>query len=307
MLLIRDKRKYGIVVILLMLFTSVIHSQTPLVPYSWKLTSQISPYYFGPCAFPVPEMIDGSTQEDISIELTSNGFIGYQGDYTLSFRPQYTMPLYTPRVNISLWGHMVEWYKNSDERLKVCRLDTLVVTNPNARKGVMVGDVYVSTNIHVMLEGKYNPDIMLRAVLKTASGNGYDIARFYDAAGYFFDVTAGKGKQIGEHNLRAALSGGFLCWQTSAGRQNDAIMYGMLVSWRYKKLYLSYSISGYSGWENRDCIPAELARDQPIEMKTQLRYRLSQWEVIAGYQKGLRDYPFHQIQVGAAYHIELSK
>lgn len=301
------KRKSCLVTILLIIVCSVVHAQTPLVPYPWHLTSQVSPYYFGPCAFPVPEMIDGSTQEDISIELTSNGFIGYQGDYTLSFRPQFTMPLYTPRVNISLWGHMVEWYKNSDERLKVCRLDTVVLYNPKARKGVMVGDVYVSTNIHVMLEGEYKPDITLRAVLKTASGNGYDVVRFYDAAGYFFDVTAGKGKQIGEHQLRVALSGGFLCWQTSAGRQNDAILYGLLLTWRYKALYLSQTLTGYTGWENRDCTPAELAMDRPVEWKTQLRYRIDRWELIAGYQKGIRDYPFHQLQLGAAFHIDITK
>lgn len=305
-MMLKNTNRKSLVISLTILFISVAcHAQAPLVPYSWKLVSQISPYYFGPCAYPVPHMIDGSNQSDLTIEMSTNQFFGFAGDYTFAISPKVTIPIYTPRVNISLWGHMCEWYHNTDQRLKESRLDTLVLTNPKARKGVMVGDVYMSTNIHVLLEEGYRPDLTLRAVLKTASGNGYDIARFYDAPGYFFDVTAGKTLLAGDHNFRAAISGGFLCWQTSAGRQNDAIMYGLLLRWKYKSLSLSQSISGYTGWENRDCTPAELAHDKPVEALTQITYRIKKWELIAGYQVGVRDYPFHQLQLGAAYHIDM--
>ena len=152
------------------------------------------------------------------------------------------------------------------------------------------------------------PDIALRAALRTASGNDYQYARNYDSPGYFFDATVAKSFALGalkQHDLRVAISSGFLCWQTNNARQNDAIMFGLMLKWTYKRLMLEQTLRGYSGWEHSTTRNKELAHDRPVVLKTRAAYRIKNWEVLASYQYGMRDYPFHQLQLGAAYNINI--
>jgi hypothetical protein len=54
----------------------------------------------------------------------------------------------------------------------------------------------------------------VRAVLKSASGDRYEYARYYDSPGYFFDASFGRGFTLSEKVVaRIALSRGFLRWQ----------------------------------------------------------------------------------------------
>lgn len=283
-------------------------AQTELSQSPMNVPSLISPYYFGPNAFPVPDMLDGRVEDELRIELSGDYFLGERGDHTENVLLKANIPLWTPRVNLTLWMPVVEWYKNSDHNMATCRIKD--EHKESARKGCLSGDVFVSTDIHLLTERKWRPDWTVRAALKTASGGEYYHARYYDGPGYFFDTSLGKSLALGhnlgwKHSLRLVVSTGFLCWQTDNGRQNDAVQYGVMLKWENARFALSQSLSGYSGWEHNISNGGEYAHDCPMVLKTNFSYRIKQWEVVVAYQYGIRDYPYQQFRLGVAYNVNI--
>lgn len=266
----------------------------------------IAPLYFGPNALPVPDMLDGRTRSQLRLELAGDGYWGTYGDQTADVFARIYVPLFTPRVNLTLWMPIMEWYSLSNERRSMCRIPDTTLTH-----GREAGDVYVSTDIHVLKQKRFCPDIAIRAAIKSASGGGFAKARYYDNPGYFFDVSVGKSIYIGKgkasglsdkslpFELRLSGSAGFLCWQTDNGRQNDAVMYGLQLLLQRPYLSLRTSWEGYVGWEDYG--------DHPMVIKTQLCGHIRSFEPYLQYQYGIHDYPFHQLRIGLAYHFNILK
>ena len=264
----------------------------------------INPGHFGPNAFPVPDMLDGTVSRDLRIEASASHYWGKRGDNASDLFLRLNIPLFTPRVNLSLWMVPVERWHQSDENLRACRLEENAGRYDHVRNGVATGDVYVSGDIHVITAKGWRPDWTIRAALKTASGNDHYRGRYYDAPGYFFDTSVAEtfrlGSELGWNNrLRVALSTGFLCWQSGTGRQNDAVMYGVMVQWENKYFTLSETFGGYSGWEGEG--------DKPMTLKTQLQYHLGRFDVLGAAQFGLQDWNYRQLRIGVAYHIDILK
>ena len=293
--------------IILLMVANATGAQTPLNKTSQRTVTQISPYYFGPNAFAVPEMLDGRVQTVLRAEVATDYFKGFRGDRTIDAAFKLNIPLWTDRVNLSVWMPAMEWYRNTDESLAACRVQPENIEG--ARSGHLAGDVYVSTDMQVLRENGLIPDVVLRAALKTASGFESFNARYYDSPGYFFDITAGKSMAIGKsekwaHQLRLALTTGFLCWQTDLGRQNDATQWGALLKWENTFFSLSSSVAGYGGWEHNNN-GGELAHDQPAVLRTDLTVHLGKIDIMAAYQYGLRDYPYHLVRAGVAYQADI--
>ena len=165
---------------------------TCLVPVvvSAQDEGRISPLYFGPNALPVPDML----------------------------------PLFSPRVNLSVWMPVVEFYRNTPASIAHSRPPEV------SYSGYQIGNVYVSVDFQVLKEGRFMPDMSVRAAIVTASGDGDEYFRNFDAPGYFFDASIGKSVKFqGDffQSLRLAANAGFLCWQVNANTQNDAYMYGV--------------------------------------------------------------------------------
>lgn len=261
----------------------------------------ISTRYNGPNAFPVPEMSDGRVSEVLSAELAGDGYFGYANDRTAGIFARLRIPLFTPRVNLSVWMPVCEWYGMTRQRQQECMLPTGTPIN-----GYGFGDVYVSTDIQVLCSRRWWPDITVRAAMKTASGGQWELARHYDDPGYFFDIAVGKSlylstkgepsterKAESDWELRIAATTGFLCWQTRTARQDDAYQYGAQLFVRQQYVSARITWAGYSGWRKNG--------DRPMIVKAELRGYLHGFEPFASYQYGLRDYPFHAIRVGLAY------
>ena len=265
----------------------------------------IAPLYFGPNALPVPDMSDGRASGTLRLEVAGDGYWGKEGDKTADVFARLQIPLFTDRVNLSVWMPVMEWYQMSLERQKTCRLqDTVAIAGHGA------GDVYISTDIQVLRARKYNPDIALRVGVKTASGGQFGLARHFDDPGYWFDASIGKSFFLGQSSkqedkpweLRLAVSGGFLCWQTNSARQNDAVMYGVQLLVKRcltadAALSLRTTYGGYIGWEDHG--------DRPMTLKTELTGHIRGFEPFVRYQWGIRDYPFHQLRIGLAYHFDI--
>ena len=272
-------------------------AQVPIECPNLREKTYIAPKYFGPNAFPVPDMLDGRVQNHLRVEVAGDGYFGFQGDKTADVFARVFIPLFTDRVNLTVWMPVMEWYEQTPERITTCRIpDSL------AHSGSGAGDAYFSTDIQILRDKKWVPDIALRAACKSASGGQYELARHYDCPGYFMDLSLGKSWLLGKNKgaeLRVAGSAGFLCWQTDNGRQNDAVMYGLQLLMKSEYVSLRTTWSGYLGWEDMG--------DKPMIIKGRLCGHAKQFEPYVEYQYGIKDYPFHQIRVGLAYNIDILK
>ena len=275
------------------------YAQTPILRPDLGTPSLVAPGYFGPNAFPVPDMLDGTTSSDLRVELYGDGFLcsmtsNPTDDVTFDVFAKATIPLFTDRVNLVVWMPVVEWFRSGPAVNALRR-----VQDPGRWiSGVDSGDAYVSTDILILDERKRGCGLVLRAALKSASGNSFGTARVYDAPGYFFDVAVGRDivkSADGKTVFRTALSTGFLCWQTGNGRQNDAVMYGALASLKTGPFKAEVNYGGYVGWEGKG--------DRPMTLKTKLSWSIGRCSINAMYQAGFVDWPFHQVRLGVSYSV----
>ena len=297
-----------LLLLILLLWPIILAAQTPLDKPALNTATRVSPEYFGPNAFQVPDVLDGRVQHDLRVELATDYFHGNYGDHTTDIALKVNIPLWTDRVNLSAWMPITEWWRNNEENLARCRVQEEYWDD--AKKGHVPGDVYVSVDVQLMKGRRYRPDWVARAALKTASSNYFHLARYYDSPGYFFDTSVGKSLSVGHnaewnHRLRFALSTGFLCWQTDNGRQNDAVQFGVKAMWENRHFSLSESFAGYSGWEHGASNGGSEAHDQPMVLRTDLQVHLKRFDLVAAYQYGLHDYPFHQVRLGVAYRWDI--
>ena len=280
------------------LICGVAVAQTDIVQPNLGIPTKIAPAYFGPNAFPVPDMLDGRTSSELRLELYGDCFLGtttgnVSDDVTGDLFAKLTIPLFTSKANLTVWMPIFEYFYTSAEVNELRRLP-----HSGALQGFDSGDLYVSADVRILSQERHHIDMTARAVLKSASANQYAKGRCYDAPGYFFDAAFGRGFRFGvDHNLRLAVSGGFLCWQTDNGRQNDAVMYGAMVAYSYRNFTIDTCLGGYVGWEgDGDC---------PMTLKSNISYRIGDLSLRVGHQVGFKDWPYHQIRVGATYMFDI--
>ena len=264
-------------------------AQVPIVQPDLGAKTCVAPAFFGPNAFQVPEMNDGRTVGNFQAEVAGDYFKGnlVKGamDNTWDMFLKLRIPLFSDRVNLSLWAPLTEWY-NTDRAV----LDARRVAPSVSGSGHEMGAAYVSVDILVLKESSARPSIVLRSVLRTAlEDKAFGKGRSYDCPGYFFDVTAGK-------NLAST---GFLCWQTDNGRQNDAVMFGILGEYFNPCFTLGAQYGGYVGWEK--------CGDFPRTLRVRCDAGPQKWTVrpYVQYQHGFSDWPFDQLRVGIT--ISLSR
>lgn len=274
----------------LLAFTSTLpmSAQTIINRPDRKEKTHIAPAYFGPNAFPVPEMLDDAVARNLQLSLRGDYFMGHYGDHTGGLTATLRIPLFSSRVNLVAWMPVVERYSLSEAWIR-----RAPIAPDTPRRGWTTGTVFLSTDILLWRERRYRPAIALRACLRTAAERDMEAARNYDCAGYFFDASLGKEFTLHKgmlKSLRIAASGGFLCWQTDNGRQNDATMYAVKLTARFRHITVSQDLRGYAGWEHDgDC---------PMVMKTTVNASLKHYAPYMEYQKGLKDFPYHQFSMG---------
>ena len=289
------------IVCVLCVWAIVSYAQTSLITRPNNEKTLIAPAYFGPNAFPVPDMLDGRASSTLRIDVAADGYFGNYGDRTADVFARLHIPLFTDRVNLSIWYPIYEWYRVTDEWKAHNRLDSVSIP-----RGGDAGDIYVSTDIWIFKARKWTPDFSIRAAIKTASGGQYEWGRHFDTPAYWFDASMGKSlyfkrgatfpfAQPDEHAVELRLSGtiGFLCWQTDNGRQNDATYYGLQAMLKYRYLSARFTWSGYNGWE--------YAGDRPMTIQVKVAGHIKGFEPYIQYQKGLRDYPYQLVRIGLVY------
>lgn len=262
-------------------------------------TVKYAPAWFGPNANPVPEFTDGRIPAKTSISLMGDYYFGY-GDETKNGYFKIEIPLVAERVSFKIWSTVFEHYKVTPE------LSDYRQMNGNL-SGKSNGDFYVQTRISLLKEKKYAPAIILNSTLKTASGTNFNERRYFDTPGYYFDVEFAKsvytkGKFINE--LRAVGNLGFLCWETTGSRQNDAPMYGVKIIAGNQNWKLDNTLSGYWGWMHTSATYGADYGDAPLVYAAKLTIMRSKMDYFAQYQYGINDFPYHQLRLGISFPIE---
>lgn len=286
-----------IVTISAILGSVVMSAQTPIEPPNFSEPTMVSTEYFGPNAFPVPDMSDGRVKPYIYAELAMDYYKGYMADgndHTWDGYVHVNLPLWTKRASVEVWGPFVEHWSYSDAVADYRRIGEA----RSQKKSWDTGDLYVVTSLQV-LEGKSNtfrPDILIRAALKSAMGNTFEQARYFDCGGYFFDGTIAWSRTFQKSyvlEVRAGLSGGFLCWQDGTARQNDAVQYGIFASIYTWGFNFMADYAGYIGWQNDG--------DRPRRLRLRLDGNTGRWRPFIQYTCGMKNYPFHGFRAGVGY------
>lgn len=289
-------------------------AQTTIVRPDLHTDTKIAPLYFGPNAFPVPEMLDDAIAPTLQVTAAGTEHWGDFGDRATDALLRLRVPLFTPRANLVLWVP-IEHYRLTQQWKEHARIGS----NPTT-SGTAIGTAFVTTDVLLMRETRRRPAMSLRAAIKTASEDSWQDARYYDCPGYFFDAAFGKGITFDGswlQSLRLGASAGFLCWQTDNGRQNDATMYGVELKAKFRYVELSQDLRGYCGWEGDG--------DRPMVMKSQIaghfpfrrapKYPTGNqnerskptFSPFLCYEKGLRDYPYQSFSAGITIDFDISR
>ena len=262
-----------------------------------------SPYYMGPNALPVPYSEKGKVRSDASFGL------GYRYHFSASDPTQNLyaglyVPLFGQRAALGIWGAPVERY-NMDASAVMERR-----TRNRDGKGNASGDIHIDC-IYQILRNKSFPDLALRISLRTASGNSLGDARYTDAPGYSFDLSAGKEIPMdskGDKKICIHAMAGFYAWQMNLknNRQNDAFLFGTGADFHWGKFSLENSLAGYLGYlgdEEATVVKQEPVafRDRPVVFRTQISHRMKKINAMIGYQAGLHDWQYHTLKITLEY------
>lgn len=246
-----------------------------------------SPRYFGPSAFPVPELRSGLIGNRIEAEIRGE-YHYYQGDKTKDIFARVLIPFVKGRAGVEVSWLIWEKYKltpeTRDERFAVATESPVHYS----------GDILFSSFFQVLKSEKW-ADIMISANLKTASGGRLCDARFTDAASYWFDATFGRDlwkSADGQASIRMQAMAGFYCWMTNdpIHRQNDAISFGAGFTGKYRSFCLTTDLSGFHGYENNG--------DRPIHWRNNLTYELKKNILSFRYTHGMKDRLYETYSLG---------
>ncbi|MDR1525397.1 MAG: hypothetical protein LBS79_09140 [Tannerella sp.] len=239
---------------------------------------QYSPRYFGPNAFPIPELHSGRTGTQWEVELRGEHH-AYEGDRTKDVYVRTFIPVAEGRAGVEVGYIVYEYYNTTQE--------TVEERHAAGRywESGAHGDIVISS-FYQLLRSERWADIMIEATLKTASGNRLADARYTDAATYWFNLNAGRYlyKSPGEqYSLRIQGLCGFYCWMTNdiVHRQNDAVLYAAGISGLYGNFTFNADIAGFYGYKNNG--------DRPLQLRTKLNYEYRENILSFRYRHGMKD------------------
>jgi hypothetical protein len=278
-------------IVFVVLFThiAVIFSQTPY-----------STAWFGPNANPVPEFTDARIPAKTTISLMGDYYFGF-GDQTTNGYVKVEIPLLPERISLKIWSTVMEHFNTTDALMQL--------RGASKNSGFEGGDVYVQTRIRLLKETKNAPQIILNSTLKTASAKTVTTRRYFDTPGYYFDAEAGKSFFTTNsfiNEIRAVADIGFMCWETTNSRQDDAPMYGGKIIIGNTHWKLENTLSGYWGWLHTyaPISPNHDYGDTPLIYATKFSILSKNIDYFAQYQYGITDFPYHQIRVGVSFTLE---
>ncbi|MDR1115599.1 MAG: hypothetical protein LBL33_05550 [Tannerella sp.] len=239
---------------------------------------QYSPRYFGPNAFPMPELRNGRIGTRWEVELRGE-YHAYDGDRTKDVYARAFIPVAEGRAGVEV-GYVVYEYYNTTQ----ATVEERHAAGRYWEEGAH-GDVVVSSFYQLLKSEKW-ADVMLEATLKTASGNRLADARYTDAATYWFNLNIGRylyKSPDNQYSFRIHGLSGFYCWMTNdiIHRQNDAILYAGGVSGTCGNFTLDADMAGFYGYKNNG--------DRPLQLRIKLNCEYRKNILSLRYRHGMKD------------------
>ena len=238
-----------------------------------------SPRYFGPNAFPLPELRSGYIDKRWEVEVRGE-YHTYKGDQAKDIYARMFIPVAEGRAGFELSYIFYEFYNMTPE--------TVAERHASGRtwKHGANGDVIFNSYYKIFKNDK-RIGLLFEASFKTASGDRIADARYTDAASYWFDLNAGHCLYRSADSLKFITIqslAGFYCWMTNdiVHRQNDAFLYAGGISGGIKNLTFQADIAGFYGYSNNG--------DRPLILRTKLNYEYRKNILSFRYKHGIHDY-----------------
>jgi hypothetical protein len=254
----------------------------------WQKYMIYSPAYMGPNALPVPSMANGGI-DSVNYIGVSGAFFFSKGDNTQSLKFSGNYCLVKDLISFDAAWVPVEWFQLNDE-IK----DKRHVYWPNYYAKKALGDVLFNMNVRLLKKWDKHVQLAFRVGYRFPASDVEEVAaaRFTDAPGYFFDVSAGK---FLSSDNRWKLSGmaGFYVWQLNDYGQNDAFLFGAGLEYNSGSWHWQLNGRGYTGWLGNG--------DFPVVAFSSLENRQKRFAWFLALQQGLHDFDYSSIEIGTKY------
>lgn len=255
----------------------------------WQRYILTNPAYMGPNALPVPFITNGSIDTVNSVGLSGN-FHFSKGDNTQNLAVYGNYCLVKDVISFDIYWIPYERYQMSHAVKEKRHVFSHYYYDKSA-----YGDIHLNTNIQLFRKWREYIQLALRIGYRLPTSSGLGTARFTDAPGYYFDLSAAKPLHKESHWKLIAMAGLYV-WQTNlAGRrQNDAFLFGGGLEWNPAGWRLQMYGSGYLGY-------MEDQGDKPLLFRTSLEQKGKRINVILKFQQGLHNFEYSSIETGIRY------
>lgn len=254
----------------------------------WQRYLITTPAYLGPNALPVPFIGNGSIDS-----INSAGFTGSfhfsKGDHTQNLSVYANYCVAKERVALDIYWVPYERFQMSHAVKEERHVFSHFYYDKSAR-----GEIHLNTNIQLLNKWRKDIHLALRIGYRLPTSNGLGVARFTDAPGYYFNLSAGK--QFTGSDWKLIGMAGLYVWQTNLDgrRQNDAFLFGGGAEWNRPPWRIQVYGSGYLGYMNK-------LGDKPVLFRTSLERREKRITGLIRLQQGISDFEYTSFEVGIRY------
>jgi hypothetical protein len=255
----------------------------------WQRYLITTPGYFGPNALPIPFISNGSIDSINSISLTGNLHFS-KGDNTQNLGVYANYCVVKERIAFDIYWVPYERFQVSHAIKEKRHVFSHYYYDESAQ-----GEIHLNTNVQLMNKWRKYIQLALRIGYRLPTSSGLGAARFTDAPGYYFDLSAGKpfNKQS-DWKLIGMV--GLYVWQTNLDgrRQNDAFLFGGGIEWNHSAWRIQVYGSGYLGYMNN-------LGDKPVLCRANMEKRGKRIHGLIKFQQGISDFDYFSIEAGIRY------
>ncbi len=258
----------------------------------WSDYLVFSPSYMGPNALPVPPLEVGIVDTLDRFEVGARTHWS-AGDDTQDLSIKYQHAFADGRIAFGAEWMVVEHYV-TDTLTRDIRF-----SRERDPRGISTGDLNVNTLLQLVSEKPGGWGLLLRARLRTASGDNLKGARHTDAPGYSFDLSTGRWFPVGtKTRLRIHATLGFLAYQTNRNDyyQNDCLLFGVGSTIQGPSMEFRTEIAGYAGYLQLDDDPVVLRMEIGTRSDRPVRHRIT-------FQHGLHDWAWTTAGYTISFHL----
>lgn len=253
----------------------------------WNRYMIFSPAFQGPNSLPVPELTNGSVDSVNAAGLTGM-FHFSKEDKTQNLRFVANYNVIKNRLSFDVSWVPVEWY-NMSHRLKEERHVFSHYYYDNSAQG----DIILNTNVQLLNKWREHIHLALRLGYRFPVSSGVGAARFTDAPGYYFDISAGK-PLSDSWKLNGMI--GFYAWQTNRDDffQDDCFLFGAGLEYNKNNWRWQVNTAGYLGY-------LEDYSDKPIVIRSSLEKRFKRISALLKFQHGVHHFKYTTVETGVKY------